>query len=368
MQLSRTSLNLNKTSIINNHTRLFLLLSLIVGVLVLVVTVIWYLSDDASSLSAHQASGPPLTVATTKNNNIIFEKDELKHGFGYDVLRDYGQHLGVETNLKIYDDEDALSADLLAGKVDMAIMANANEQFISQSIACHDDAHAAFSHHGIHALNFAFVKDDKQLQTQAQEFLCNDAQQSRMMNLAKFYNQKLLKDAYNKHHFTKAVQKIPLYEYAFKVNARQYNHDWRLLAMVAYQESHLKSDAISPTGVQGLMMLTQETATAMGIKDRTDAFQSVEGGAKYLRKLHDDFAHINAADRLWFVLAAYNMGPNAVLQIQENLRQQGQDENRWSNVYHYLVQHADTNSRYRQCITYVGNIRAYLEEMYMLPT
>ena len=36
--------------------------------------------------------------------------------------------------------------------------------------------------------------------------------------------------------------------------------DWRLIAAIGYQESHWDAKATSPTGVRGLMMLTEETA------------------------------------------------------------------------------------------------------------
>ena len=42
--------------------------------------------------------------------------------------------------------------------------------------------------------------------------------------------------------------------------------DWRLLAAIAYQESHWDAQATSPTGVRGMMMLTKNTAQSLGVK------------------------------------------------------------------------------------------------------
>ena len=47
--------------------------------------------------------------------------------------------------------------------------------------------------------------------------------------------------------------------------------DWRLLAAIAYQESHWDPAAVSPTGVRGMMMLTEHTANMMEVGDRQDA-------------------------------------------------------------------------------------------------
>jgi len=85
--------------------------------------------------------------------------------------------------------------------------------------------------------------------------------------------------------------------------------DWRLLAAVGYQESHWDPLATSPTGVRGLMMLTEDTADRMKVQNRLDARQSILGGARYIALLLDTVpARIPEPDRTWLALAAYNQG------------------------------------------------------------
>ncbi len=85
--------------------------------------------------------------------------------------------------------------------------------------------------------------------------------------------------------------------------------DWRLLAALAYQESHWDPLATSPTGVRGIMMLTEDTADRLGVSNRLDPRQSIRAGAKYLASLKDMLpARISEPDRTWLALAAYNMG------------------------------------------------------------
>jgi len=85
--------------------------------------------------------------------------------------------------------------------------------------------------------------------------------------------------------------------------------DWRLLAALAYQESKWDPLATSPTGVRGMMMLTEDTADRLKVTNRLDARQSIRAGAKYLALLMDDLPEgIQHPDRLWFALAAYNLG------------------------------------------------------------
>ena len=75
--------------------------------------------------------------------------------------------------------------------------------------------------------------------------------------------------------YLEAVEKIlPQYQPLFE--KYKGNLDWRLLAAIAYQESHWDPYATSPTGVRGMMMLTKDTATRMNINNRTDAEQSIK--------------------------------------------------------------------------------------------
>ncbi len=108
--------------------------------------------------------------------------------------------------------------------------------------------------------------------------------------------------------FLRAVENIlPEAQLLFEKYAREI--DWRLLAAIAWQESHWDPQATSPTGVRGMMMLTRNTAQSLGLTDRTDAAQSIDGGMRYLQDMMDKVPDsIPKDERIWFALAAYNMG------------------------------------------------------------
>lgn len=95
--------------------------------------------------------------------------------------------------------------------------------------------------------------------------------------------------------------------------------DWRLLAALAYQESMWDTEATSPTGVRGIMMLTADTADQLGVKNRLDPKESILAGARYLDQLRQSIpAATPEPDRTWLGMAAYNIGRghlNAALQI-----------------------------------------------------
>ncbi len=78
-----------------------------------------------------------------------------------------------------------------------------------------------------------------------------------------------------------------------------------LLAAVAKTESNFNSSAVSSAGATGLMQFMPATARGLGV-DAADPASAIDGAARYLRQLTDQFGSTSLA------LAAYNAGPGAV--------------------------------------------------------
>ena len=103
--------------------------------------------------------------------------------------------------------------------------------------------------------------------------------------------------------------RLPSYVKYFKKYSAQYQIPWTLIAAVAYQESKWNEAATSHTGVKGLMQLTSKTAEHLGVNDREDPYQSIQGGAMYLKYLYEKTPHnLHAKQRWALALAAYNIG------------------------------------------------------------
>ena len=339
------------------------------------VTSIALLSLPAESLTTmnnqvstydHVMIDKTLTIAAVPGDSTYFATDGFQHGFGYDLVRSYADELGVTITLKAYaNEQDALKA-LKSGTADMALTTASTElrnelALPSINVSCGYDT--SLTKNGLNPkVNWSFKNSDDPLSQKASNFLCDSIKLDNTQKLASFYNQDLLKDAYSQQHFQQTLtEKLPDYQSSFKQQAQQYNHDWELLVAMGYQESHLDANAVSPTGVRGIMMLTNSTAKAMGVADRIDPYQSIGGGARYLEEMKSDFTDVPKSDRVWFALAGYNMGPNAVKCIQSELRAQDIDDKSWANVYAYLSENKAANSRYEQAMHYVSNIRSYLE-------
>ncbi len=164
--------------------------------------------------------------------------------------------------------------------------------------------------------------------------------------------------------------RLPEYESHFRVAAEKEDLDWHLLAAVAFQESHWRKNAVSPTGVRGLMMLTQRTANELNV-DRLDPFESIEGGARYLKKLYKRIPDsVQGEDRLYMALASYNVGLGHVEDARKITQGEGFDPNKWDDVAKHLPlltqrkwyrQTRYGYARGNEPVTYVQNIRRYLE-------
>ncbi|MCS3903083.1 membrane-bound lytic murein transglycosylase F [Methylohalomonas lacus] len=165
------------------------------------------------------------------------------------------------------------------------------------------------------------------------------------------------------------AERLPRYRADFRAAADAEGFDWRLLAAVAYQESHWDPDALSPTGVRGMMMLTRTTAERVGVDDRTDAQQSIHGGARYLREVVGKFPErIPEPDRLWLALAAYNIGFGHLEDARRLTEARGGDPDRWADVRDHLPLLSQkkwyTQTRYgyargREPVQFVRNVRGY---------
>jgi len=179
--------------------------------------------------------------------------------------------------------------------------------------------------------------------------------------------------------FMKQVRnRLPPLMPVFQEVAAAHDMDWRFLAAMGYQESHWDPDAASSTGVRGIMMLTQRTAKQLGIRDRLDPEQSIEGGARYFLRMQKRVPdRIPEPDRSWMALAAYNMGWGHLEDVRVLTQKQGGNPDRWQDVSERLTL-LSQEKWYRQtrygyargyeALQYVDNIRSYFDTLVWMET
>ena len=168
--------------------------------------------------------------------------------------------------------------------------------------------------------------------------------------------------------FLRAVDSVlpdlqPLFEkYASEI-------DWKLLAAISYHDSHWDPLATSPTGVRGLMMLTKNTAQSLGLSDRTDAEQSISGGMRYIQDMMSKVPDsVPQDEKIWFALAAYNMGYAHMLDARALTAKQKGNPDSWADVKQRLPLLSQKPwyskltygyARGHEAYAYVENIRKY---------
>ena len=165
------------------------------------------------------------------------------------------------------------------------------------------------------------------------------------------------------------TSKLPRYKKYFHKAQELTGIDWRQLAALAYQESRWEPLATSPTGVRGMMMLTEATAKGAGIQDRLDAEQSIMGGSRYLLQLMQGLPEsAKQPDRLWLGLAAYNVGPGHVQSGRKLAAKLKKDPDSWFEMKKvmpllarpaYYSQFKTGRCRGGEAVILVENVRSF---------
>lgn len=201
--------------------------------------------------------------------------------------------------------------------------------------------------------------DEDSLQAATLEFFNQINQTGLLAQLReRFYGEIGSFDSIDARSFIEAATRIlPRYKMMFQ-EAEQGSLDWRLLAALGYQESRWDPLATSPTGVRGMMMLTLNTSRHVQVQDRTNARQSIQGSSRYLQQIDEQLGdEVKGQDRLWLMLAAYNIGPGLLEQSRRKLQRAGGNANHWPHVRDALKHNPAT----RSAVKYVEKIRHYYE-------
>ena len=169
---------------------------------------------------------------------------------------------------------------------------------------------------------------------------------------------------------------LPAYLALFHQAQLQSGIEWRLLAAIAYQESHWDPQATSATNVRGMMMLTEETSRRLRVVDRLDPRQSIVAGARYLADLKRALPQrITEPDRTWIALAAFNIGIGHLEDARVLAARQKLNPDSWSDLKKTLPLLAQTDlvdqtkygaARGGQAVVFVETVRAYYDVLLRL--
>jgi len=201
---------------------------------------------------------------------------------------------------------------------------------------------------------------------QANRFLATAEQDGTLRQLRDRYFGAIerLQEADRSGFLTRMKTRLPQYLSQFKRAQLASGYDWRLLAALAYQESHWDASLVSPTGVRGLMMLTGDTADRLGVRNRLDPYESIMGGARYLDILRDEIPlTVPEPDRTWMAIASYNVGPAQINAARSLAKSQKLNPDSWADIKKTLPQLGQTKSgvkiRGGEAVVTAENVRMY---------
>ena len=115
-------------------------------------------------------------------------------------------------------------------------------------------------------------------------------------------------------------------------HAQQQGMDWLNLAALAFKESTLNPNAKGHGGATGLLQITPSAARRVGVRNIHTVDNNVQAAAKYLAMIRRKFfasPTLNERERMAFVLAAYNMGPERVQGMRAEAKRRGLNPNQW---------------------------------------
>ncbi|CAM4068656.1 Membrane-bound lytic murein transglycosylase F [Pseudomonas reidholzensis] len=108
--------------------------------------------------------------------------------------------------------------------------------------------------------------------------------------------------------------------------------DWLNLAALAFKESTLNPAARGTGGAHGLMQITPAAAQRVGVSNTATVDGNVQASARYLALIRRKFfasPQLNERERMAFILAAYNLGPERVQAMRAEARRRGLNGNQW---------------------------------------
>lgn len=303
--------------------------------------------DDAPSaedydLSDIQAAGE-LIVATLSGPDTYYEYRGEGFGLQFHIAQAYARSIGARLRMEIANDTAELARRLATGEADLV------------ALALPPDAHFAVVH------GEWTVRTDSPTLLASAKHWWTDETRPRFVALEQRRNSKASapRRATRPPMLSRQKGIISQWDDLFIRHAGVVGWDWRLLAAQCYQESGFDQHAVSWAGAQGLMQLMPATAARLGLSlaQVFDPERNVEGAARYLRILRDEFSDIhNREEQIRFMLAAYNGGPGHVRDAMALARKHGRNPQRWADV-DYFILHLAEPAYYRDPVVRFGYLR-----------
>jgi len=157
--------------------------------------------------------------------------------------------------------------------------------------------------------------------------------------LRKYINNNRILVDINSEFYSGNEGRISAFDEILKKQSKIIGWDWRLLASLIYEESRFNPAAVSWAGASGIMQLLPVIAQKYSDPELTGTEAEIHAGVKYLSFLYNQLPTqvADSANKVMFVLAAYNIGPGHVEDAMRLATKYGKDAGSWEDVSYYLI-------------------------------
>jgi membrane-bound lytic murein transglycosylase F len=270
--------------------------------------------------------GKTLRCEINVAGGIYLKRGQTK-GFHYDLLKEFSKYEKCRSVIKPSFMNNYWN-DLAQGKIDILVI-NSGTAAIPEE---YSDIFVAST--PLNELEDVWVvrKSNYDLILHLNEWLTYFQQSVKYTQLINHY--------YKRYNYialtpaTKGAGAISPYDNIIKKYAAKIGWDWRLIASLIYQESGFEARARSHRGAQGLMQIRSGTADRFGVTDLLDPEQNIKAGTQLIRNLERMYSGtgIDSANRVKFVLAAYNAGEGRINDLISFARYKGLNHTNWDSL------------------------------------
>lgn len=305
---------------------------------------------DDYDLPDIQAAGELIAV-TLSGPDTYYEYRGQGFGIQFLMAESFARSVGARLRMEIAPDSSALVAKLLAGEADLVALDDST----------YSDTTAVVANGMIACGPGWLVREGSPLLSEAVGRWYRPETRQQLLAAEKA---RLQPKAHPRRHprpmmMDRSRGVISPYDNLFRHHAPTVGWDWRLLAAQCYQESGFDPRAVSWAGACGLMQLMPGTAARFGLSSSQiyDAESNVAAAVRYLSYLNKLFSDVGyPAERIRFVLAAYNGGEGHVRDAMALARRDGRDATRWNVVESYVIGLSESRY-YRDPLVRFGYLR-----------
>ena len=245
-----------------------------------------------------------MIVLTMSGPDTYYTYREKSLGTHYMLCEDFAKRLGVSLRVELCHDTVEMVNRLRQGDGDLIAFPLKRDMKGADSILFCGPSNEKWQ--------WAVIPENKELADTLDRWFSDDMIHSIRTRERFILSMGSVQHKDNAPVLDSVMGRISSYDNLFRKYAPVARIDWRLMAAICYQESCFDPDAKSWAGACGLMQIMPVTAQHLGLP-LDQIFESepnIQASAKYINELSILFRDIaDPAERINFVLAAYNCGP-----------------------------------------------------------